>query len=56
MTRFKAKMAKKALKKLLKPKEKEILAMGYKSIDEFIKELEGVPVEKLLKFKKNLKK
>lgn len=52
----KAKAAHKALKMLLKPKEKQIKAQGYESIDEFIEALEGVPLTDALKFQKEMDK
>ena len=53
---LKARLSIKALKKLLKPKEKEIKAQGYESIEEFIGELKKVPLEDALAFKDKLKK
>ena len=56
MARNTAKRTDKALLRLLKTKEKEILDQGYDSVEEFIAELKKVPVNKLLKFRKTLPK
>ena len=49
-------LAKKALRKLLKPKRKELQAQGYKDENEFIAELVKVPIKDLQKKKEELNK
>jgi len=51
----KANFAKRALKKLLKAKRKEIQAQGYENEDEMIAELMKVPLEKLQEKQKEMK-
>ena len=53
---MKARLSKKALRKLLKPKKAEIIAQGYKDVNEFVDELCKVPIGELEAKRKELDK